>query len=202
MEININAIDRILAEDEYIEWLGKAEPFPLLHDGNKKRLYLRWASCAVVAVLLSLFYITNVLSRGVGIRVSAFVVILCVPVIMALKPIWDKRYLADNLIYVITNQRAIIYRDEKNQSSMSLDKLDGLWIHEKGDGVGDVAFGAAAVTAPAHKYFYYALSAKTKMVEEKEIVVAMAFYNVALVDRIRTLLETIGAQVITAYSSR
>jgi len=196
MEINIKAIDRILAEGEYIEWVGKAEPFPLLHDGNKKRLYLRWISSVAVAVILSILYIASVLSRGVEIRVAAFVIILCVPAIVALKPIWDKRYLADNLVYVITNLRAIIYRDEKNQSSMSLDKLDGLWIHEKGGGVGDIAFGAAAVTAPAHKYFYYALSAKTRIIEEKEIVIAMAFYNIALVDRIRSLLETIGAKVI------
>lgn len=189
MGIDLGIFDRIMDNGEYIEWVGKAEPFKLADAANKKALNIRWLICAAVAVILTAVYIISTFSRDLEIQTVIPVITICVPLFIALRPMLDKGTINKKLIFALTNKRAIVYKSETDYSGMALDKTDAVKFTDKGSGIGDVVLGKAAVEAPESKLRYIALVPKTSYNGDEKLVTGLVFYNIAEIGKVKELLE-------------
>lgn len=189
MSIDISVFDKLLGEGEYLEWVGKSEPFKVAEGVYKSRLNIRWISCAAAAVILTVAYIISAMSGGQGVQVFVPVLTIGVPLFVAVRPMMDCSSLKKKVIYAVTNKRIMVYKSETDFVSMSLEDVGEVAIFDKGNGVGDMAFGHDAVSAPAHKLRYIALMPKTKLGNEVKVATGVVFYNISETKKIKSLLD-------------
>lgn len=189
MNIDISVFDRILDKDESLEWVGKAEPFKTVDETNKKSMNLRWLVCGVIAVVLTAAYITYVSMSGIPMQIVVPIVTIVVPLFAAVRPMLDSGTIRRKLIFAMTNKRAIVFVSETNYSSMGLDKIDEVKIIDKGNGIGHVVFGSAAMEVPEHKLRHLALAPKSEYVNDEKTIEGMVFYNIAEVKKIKSMLD-------------
>ena len=189
MNIDISVFDRVLDKDESLEWVGKAEPFSTVDEVNRKSMTLRWIVCGVIAVALTAAYLIYVSVKQMPLQIVIPIVTICVPLFAAIRPSLDSGTIKKKLIFAMTTKRAIVFASETNYSSMQLDKIDEVKIIDKGNGIGHVVFGSAAMNVPEHKLRHLALSPKSEYVNDEKTIEGMVFYNVAEVKKIKALLN-------------
>ena len=189
MGIDIAVFNRVMDKGEYMEWVGKAEPFKLSDAATKKSMNLRLLICAAAAVIVTGAYLISIASSGIPLQAAVPVITVVVPLFIIIRPALDKRAINKKLIFALTNKRAIAYKSETDYASMALDKIDEVKFTDNGNGVGNVLLGSVAVNAPESKHRYIALMPKSAYKGEEKYTTGMVFYNVSDMKKIRDLLD-------------
>lgn len=189
MNINIGVFDTLLGEGEHLEWVGKSEPFKLMDGVQKKRLTMRFLICGVIAVVLTAAYVIAVSASGGSIQALIPILTIGVPLFVMVRPVMDCNTISKKLIYAVTNKRIIAYQNETTVADMDLDKIGEVKVLDRGNGIGNVAFGVDAVSAPEHKHRFIAIQPKYKYENSDKLYTGIVFYNVAEHKKIISILN-------------
>ena len=195
MNVDIQIFESVLEDGEYVEWVGRTKPFPLIDATNKKRILERWIGCVAFAIILIVAYFISISNSSAEVMIGVPVVIVCAAILVAIMPLLDKKALEKKVVYSLTNNRALVHKagssGDGGYFSISLDSSADVKIISKNGGVSDVLFGAAAVNAPEQKLRRIALIPKVNEESEKEKTTGIVFYNIDDVDvkKIKELLD-------------
>lgn len=183
-----------LQEGETIEWVSKAEPFVLLDQTNKQSLMIRWLISAVIAVLLVAGYLAMVGQNDVSASWVVIAVLLGGPIFAAVRPLTDARALKKNVVFAITDRRAITSKGGSDFFAINLDEVTAIRFVEKAGGVGDVLFGDATKMKDRKLRLLSLVPQVFK--EENNPLTGLVFYNVGEIHKVKKYLEErIGTQI-------
>lgn len=106
-------LNHYLLEGETVRWSGRTTPFRLRDFSFRTSLYVLWIISAAAAVAVVLLLLPALLSgqRSPGNTLIILIVALAIPVLLSLQPFSDKYKLEKNVLYAITNLRAITMVD-------------------------------------------------------------------------------------------
>lgn len=106
-------LSNYLLEGETIRWSGRTSPFRLRDLPFRTSFYAMWIISAAAAVAVVLLLLPALISgqRSLGNTLIILAITLAIPAIMSLQPFSDKYKLEKNVLYAITNLRAITMVD-------------------------------------------------------------------------------------------
>ena len=187
--IDIDSIRPLLEKGETVEWAAKAEPFETVNKYNKSAFTMRVIISLIAAVILIVIYAAAVNnSETVHFNIVLPVIIAAVALFMAFRPYLDARSLKKKLTFIVTNKNVAIREGESSLKAMPLNSIDEALFINKGDGIGDVVFGSAAIKRPYRKIVITTL-VPLEALGNTEGVAGMAFYNVKGYENIKELLS-------------
>ena len=130
------ALNETLYPDEKILWESTVQPFGLLQGGEGRRLLLSWIICFAVVGGLAAAYAARG-GSGIGlyfVALAALAIVVATPVISYRQTLGQR--------YYITNQRALMLREDGSVFVMPRDELGEVRLYKEDCGGTALALGS------------------------------------------------------------
>ena len=183
-EINAN-VRSTLREGETLQWVGRAESFPLMDEANKKGNIIRWCICGLLFLAATIGYIVATASTDSTFNVILELIILIIFAYIAAMPLLDRRKILRRCHYCITDQRMLVVAGDNDKFSLNRKALKIRTVPGT-DGCITVLLGAAT-DAPVKKHRVFTIVPPKSDLEND--VIGLIFYNVKDDSELRGLLD-------------
>jgi len=145
-----------------------------MDDGYKKANYINWSINVAVILALDLFYIIYCLSVSIPLKWGVFALFTLIPIVIAFGPVTDRRQLMRKALYVVTNARVFVAKNDEILCSYPLSSDVAVRTEALANGAYAIFFGEAC-KKPLHRARRLALLGLTN--DEKESI-GLVFYSV------------------------
>ena len=164
-----------LQPGEEIVWEGAGDAGPLIQDGNRSALFLRWGICAVLGIAATVSYLPYALSNGssslnVGVTMA---VIWALLLLVCMSPVQEWKTL-NNHRYLLTNRRALTLH-RGNLVSLEVSPNTPCQTKTLATGASVICIGEAACKSPEKELRRNAVTGVKSATNQME---GLVFYGV------------------------
>lgn len=181
-----------LRDGEVLRWSGRSAPFPLLDRRETGRILARWAVTLVcLSVLLGIYAV------GDGTLGGKFAALVTLAAALMLATPWLERRSVMGLVYLITDQRAILLTRDKSLYYMELDEVDEVRRLNL-DATDALVLGSALIEDAARRPRFRACNPKAELpgAEGLDRATGLVFYGLRDADFVEELLRQNAAEEI------
>lgn len=181
-------IQKVLNKEEKILWTGKPQQGKIFDEDTKKNNWLRIALASAVCLLLNGVYIGYCLSSGTDVKIGVVVVVV-VLAFFAVLNIFTTWKALGKIVYVITDQRVMIYHSSDKAISLPLKKIDETLVVTGANGMDSLCIGSPTCKLSAGKLRNAGVEGRRVEVDENAHDIYPVFYNLPDAANVKKFLD-------------